>query len=161
VVFPRGYVEDVAAAITLAVTDSRAAGRVYNVAEQQAVPETRWVRRIGDVLGWEDEVVALPPERLPEQLRSALDPDQPLSIDSARIRRELGYGEVVPADVALRRTVTWELAHPPEPLDPRHFDYEAEDAALSARSSPTQPSRVIYSPGARAISKRQATTIIS
>src|SRR5262249_55919168 len=30
---PRGYVEDVAAAITMAVVDDRAAGRTYNVAE--------------------------------------------------------------------------------------------------------------------------------
>jgi hypothetical protein len=41
----------------------------------------------------------------------------------------------VPADEALRRTVAWERAHPPEALHPRvhrPFDYAAEDAALAA-----------------------------
>jgi len=51
----RGYVENVAAAITLAVTDDRAAGRVYNVAEQQAYTEAEWVQGIGEAAGWSGE----------------------------------------------------------------------------------------------------------
>ncbi len=40
-----GYVEDVAAAIALAVTDERAAGRVYNVGEQDPPSWAEWVAR--------------------------------------------------------------------------------------------------------------------
>ena len=36
---PRGYVENVAAAIALAATDDRAAGQIYNVADDEAPTE--------------------------------------------------------------------------------------------------------------------------
>ncbi|MCK9912132.1 NAD-dependent epimerase/dehydratase family protein, partial [Microbacteriaceae bacterium K1510] len=39
----RGYVEDVAAAIVLAVTDERAAGHIYNVGEPEAMTMREWV----------------------------------------------------------------------------------------------------------------------
>ncbi|MFM9735660.1 NAD-dependent epimerase/dehydratase family protein, partial [Streptomyces niveiscabiei] len=42
----RGYVENVAAAIALAVTDDRAAGRIYNVAELDAPEEAEWAQQI-------------------------------------------------------------------------------------------------------------------
>ena len=48
----RGYVENVAAAIVRAVVDERATGRIYNVAEPEALPEAEWVRTIGEAAGW-------------------------------------------------------------------------------------------------------------
>ena len=62
---PRGYVGDVAAAIALAATDARAAGRVYNVAEPAAFTETEWVSRVAGAVGWSGKVVAEPRGRLP------------------------------------------------------------------------------------------------
>lgn len=127
----RGYVEDVAAAIALAVTDERAAGRVYNAGEPEAYSARDWVRRIADAAGWNGRIiVAAPPDRLPASLRFDLNTTQDLVSDSSRIRRELGYAERVPPGEALARTIAWERAHPP--ADPRPFDYVAEDAALAA-----------------------------
>ena len=57
---PRGYVEDVAAAMALTVVDERAVGRVFNVAEAAAFTEAEWVRRLGEVVGWPGEVVTVP-----------------------------------------------------------------------------------------------------
>jgi hypothetical protein len=49
---------------------------------------------------------------------------------SGRIRKELGYRELLPCDEAIRRTIEWERANPPDaPL--AQFDYAAEDAALA------------------------------
>jgi nucleoside-diphosphate-sugar epimerase len=121
--FARGYVENVATAIALAATDDRAAGRTYNVAEPDALTELEWVTRVAEAAGWHGRIVVTPADR---------EPIQNLSYDSSRIRRELGYLEHVPQDEALRRTVAWELAHPPETLDPKRFDYDAEDAALAS-----------------------------
>jgi hypothetical protein len=56
--------------------------------------------------------------------------DQHVVTDSSRIRRELGYQETVPRTEALRRTIAWERAHPPDPLSPAMFDYAAEDRAM-------------------------------
>jgi hypothetical protein len=39
-------------------------------------------------------------------------------MSSERIRRGLAYREIVPLDEALRCTVAWERATPPESLDP-------------------------------------------
>jgi hypothetical protein len=59
-------------------------------------------------------------------------PIRDLTYDSSRIRRELSYREHVPQDEALRRTVGWELAHPPETIDPKRDDYAAADAVLAS-----------------------------
>ncbi len=131
----RGYVEDVAHAISLAIMNESAAGRTYNVAFAETLPEGEWVRRIARVLGWEGEVVSLPSERLPPRLRNdVLDFGQQYEVDSSRIRRELGYEEIVPLDESLRRTIVWERANPPGKIDPDEFNYAAEDAAIAANS---------------------------
>lgn len=118
----RGYVEDVAHAIVLAVTDERAAGRIYNVAYPETLSEAEWVNAIAraynsvnaGAANWLGEVVALPADQLPPALRREMfDFRQQYEVDSSRIRRELGYSEIVPFDEALRRTIAWERANPP------------------------------------------------
>ncbi len=124
----RGYVENVAAAIALAVTDERSAGRVYNIGEAEALTMAEWIRKIGQAAGWSGEVVAVPEGHLPAHLTMSINIGQHLVADTTRIREELGYGEPVSQDEALRRTIAWERAHPPDEVDPGQFDYAAEDA---------------------------------
>ncbi len=126
-----GYVEDVAAAIALAVTDERAVGRVYNVGEQDPRSWAEWVREICRAAGWDGKVVSGPDGRLPKHLDWGLDTRQHWVADTSRIRRELGFREEVSRNEALRRAVAWERGHPPEPEDGAAFDYAAEDAALA------------------------------
>jgi nucleoside-diphosphate-sugar epimerase len=135
----RGYVENVADAIALAVLDPRAAGRVYNVGEEQAPTEAEWARAIVEAVGWRGRIVTVPDERLPASLAVKLDVAQPFVSESSRIRRELGYSERVPRDEAMRRTVAWERAHPPEQVDPAAYDYAAEDVVLAALDQDPPP----------------------
>jgi nucleoside-diphosphate-sugar epimerase len=129
----RGYVEDVARAVVLAVLDDRAAARVYNVGEAEALTEAEWVRAIGEAAGWHGRVVALPAERLPEGVKRQqfvqFDYAQAIVTDTTRVRQELGYRETVARAEALRRAVEWQRAHPPERIDTAECDYAAEDAA--------------------------------
>jgi nucleoside-diphosphate-sugar epimerase len=127
----RGYVENVAEAIVLAVANDRAAGRIYNVADAEALPEADWVRAIGRAAGWEGEVLVLPEDRLPAHLRDQANKEQHWVVSTDRIRRELGYTDPIELDEALRRTVEWERANPPRTVDAAQFDYAAEDAALA------------------------------
>lgn len=127
---PRGYVDDLGEAIAGAVVDDRAAGRIYHAGDTLNRTEAEWVRQIGDVIGWQGEIVTLPNERLPEPLRHEYDPAQDLALDTARIRQELGYQEQTPPAEALRRTIAWERANPPKEINPTQFDYAAEDVAL-------------------------------
>lgn len=101
----RGYVENVAAAVVLAVTDERAAGRIYNVGEKEALSEVEWVKAIGVAAGWSGKVVIVPEDRVPEHLAPDIDTSQHLVVDTSRICEELGYTEPVSRDEALRRTV--------------------------------------------------------
>lgn len=129
--FCRGYVEDVALAIALAVLNPQAAGRVYNVAEPEALTQAEWVWAIGKVAGWQGRVVALPRDALPQYLVKDEDFKQHWVANSDRIRGELGYRETLTPEEALRRTVAWERVHPPGEVDPAKFDYAREDIAIA------------------------------
>lgn len=132
----RGYVDNVAAAMALAVTDDRAANRIYNVGEPDALTEAEWVRSIGLAAGWQGEIVVLPKEAVPEHLAAPYNFEHLLGADTGRIRRELGYAEHITRDEAMKATVDWERAHPPDRVDAGRFNYAAEDVALAKLAEP-------------------------
>jgi len=86
-----GYVENVAHAIALAVTDERAKGRIYNIGEENT-PTI------------EERLRSLPISDLPVDERPA-NFEQDIVHDTSRIRKELGYYEVVSYEDAVRRTL--------------------------------------------------------
>jgi nucleoside-diphosphate-sugar epimerase len=126
----RGYVENVAAAIVLAITNDFAIGRIYNVGEKTAFTEAEWVDQIGRAEKWNGKVVTVKKEKLPAHLAMNLDWNQPFVVDTNRIRRELGYAETVALAEAIARSVRWERENPPEQIDPKQFDYATENIAL-------------------------------
>jgi nucleoside-diphosphate-sugar epimerase len=132
---PRGYVENVAAAVALAATSDLAAGRIYNVGERESLSELEWARQIAKVTGWSGDLITLPADRTPAHLRWPGNLDQHWATETTRIRHELGYEEPIERDEAIRRTIEWERAHAPS-IDPRAFDYAEEDAALAGRLTP-------------------------
>jgi nucleoside-diphosphate-sugar epimerase len=136
-----GYIENVAHAIALALTDDRAAGRIYNVAEAEPAPEAEWIARVGRAADWHGQIIPLPKERLPEHLHWGGNAEQDWAMSSERIRRELGYREIVPQDEAMRRTIAWERANPPEAIDPGRYDYAAEDRVLASGARSAQEPR--------------------
>jgi len=132
---PRGYVENVAAAIAHAAMDEHAAGRIYNVCEEPSFSELEWARKIADEMGWKGEFVLLPAERTPPHLMKLGNTAQHWTASSARIRRELGYEEPVTLEEAIRRTIGWQRENPPAPEFLAQFDYAAEDAALPSHGT--------------------------
>jgi nucleoside-diphosphate-sugar epimerase len=129
---PRGYVENVAAAIALAARDDRAARRVYNVCEEPSFSELEWARKIASEMRWEGTFVILPEERTPRHLLKPGNAAQHWTASSTRIRHELGYTESVAIEEAIRRTIRWERENPPDAAFLAQFDYAAEDAAVAA-----------------------------
>ncbi|MFL6314291.1 MAG: NAD-dependent epimerase/dehydratase family protein [Terriglobales bacterium] len=126
---PRGYVEDVGAAVALAATSPQAAGRVYNVSETESFGELDWARKIAAATDWAGEFVLLPHNRTPKHLLSPGNTAQHVVASSERIRKELDYRELLPHDEAIRRTIEWERSNPPQESSTQ-FDYAAEDEAL-------------------------------
>ena len=129
----RTHVDNAAHAVALVATDERAAGRVYNVGEPDAVPFGEWAALIGKHMSWGGQLVVRPSDELPAHLRDERPGmwDHHLVADTSRIRRELGYREVVSREEGLRRTLGWYAEVPaPDPKVAGNLDYEAEDAAL-------------------------------
>lgn len=126
----RGYVENVAAAITMAVAEPGTGHRVFNVGDEPILSEREWVERIGAVVGWRGAVVAVPAGALPKHLQQTFDWRYELWTDTSRIRKELGFAEPIPLDVALERTVERERSTL-NGIDAER--YREEDAVLQSR----------------------------
>ena len=129
----RTHVDNAAHAVALVATDARATGRVYNVGEPDALPLSEWASLIARQVSWGGQLVIRPNDDLPAHLRDARPDmwDHHLVADTSRIRRELGYREVVSREEGLRRALEWYAAEPPaDPKAAGNLDYEAEDAAL-------------------------------
>jgi nucleoside-diphosphate-sugar epimerase len=130
--FTHGYVENVAAATVCAITNSIAAGRIYNVGDAITPSWVDWIRRVGRACDWDGDVAVVPDEQLPAHLSENLDFLQDWTVDTARIRAELGYLEPIAPDEAMRRAIQWEREHAPPPALVR-LEYAAEDTAATAR----------------------------
>lgn len=106
------YIDDVAEALVLAATLPEAAGRIYNAAQPFVRTQADWARTILTLMGLDSEIVLVDADAggaLADRADSS-DLSYPLTLDSARIRAELGYSEIVPEEQALRRTIDWELS---------------------------------------------------
>jgi nucleoside-diphosphate-sugar epimerase len=130
----RGYVENVAEAIVRCTIDPRAPGRIYHIADPEALTELEWICNIAKAAGWHGKIITLPDLEMPVHLRNEADLSQDWSMDSSRIRDELDYREVVVMEEAMRRTVEWERANPPKTVDPSGYNYAAEDQAVGHHS---------------------------
>ena len=129
----RTHVDNAAHAVALVATDDRASGRVYNVGEPDALAERDWVQMLARETSWGGQLVIARNDELPSHLREAQPDlwDHHLVADTSRIRRELGYREVVSREDGLRRAIAWYAAEPPaDPKTAGNLDYEAEDAAF-------------------------------
>jgi nucleoside-diphosphate-sugar epimerase len=128
-----GYVENVASAIALAAVDVRAKNQVYNVGENVALTQEEWVLRVGRVMGWRGKIIFLDAEQMPKHLKESQPGDysQHLTMDTTRIRRELGFEDPVPFEQGLAKTIEWLRACPIDSSETKEFDYSAEDACVT------------------------------
>jgi nucleoside-diphosphate-sugar epimerase len=106
------YVDDVAEAVALAATLPAAAARIYNVAQPFVRTPVEWLERFAAVLGRPVDIALVAPDAggLLHERADASDLSYPLTLDSTRIRADLGYAEVVPEDEALAATIAAERA---------------------------------------------------
>lgn len=136
--FSRCYVGDVAVAVRLAL-EHRPSGEIFNVAEQSTWSMRLLTEKVIQAAAAKLELVTVDAALLPADLRITALSGQHLLMDSRKIR-SLGWRDT-DADEALRRTVAWDLAHPPrdgdgtnERLGGEPDGFEADDAALASVS---------------------------
>lgn len=122
----RLYAGDAAAAVDLALRTPAARGAVLNLGEAGTRPTIGWMRQVLAAAGHCAELVTVPDERVPDDLRFTRGRAQHLLSSSRRATELLGWHPSDPAG-SVRRSVAWHLAHPPADPDP---DFSADDRAL-------------------------------
>jgi nucleoside-diphosphate-sugar epimerase len=146
----RGYVRDVAAGIRLALESDAAIAEVLNLGEARTWSMGLWARHVLEAAGSEAELTRVPDVLLPDDLKllgtvpqhllvdlpmsnhvPAWTGQQHLLVDSSKARDLLGWEETDPHE-ALRRSVTWHLAHPPPDASD---DFSADDRALQGATA--------------------------
>ena len=135
-----GYTENIAAAVALAVQHpERAAGSIFNIADEEVLTVRQVVELCAAALGAELEIVSMPYDlAVPAWPLLA----QPLPthrvLDVSLVHHRLGHRDVVPAREAVPATARWLAEHPPAPGAPEEivltdpFDYDAEDALIDS-----------------------------
>ncbi len=126
-----GYVENIAAAITATIDNSRSINQIYNVGEPDFLSMKEWGELIGNVMGWTGKIVVLSSDQLPASLRPKINTKQNTTVDSVKIREEIGYQEHVSREDALRLTIDWERRNPPHRKLVTESDLKIEDDVLA------------------------------
>lgn len=124
----RCYVRDAARAVRLALESEAAAGETLNICERRTSSVRLWAERILDAAGFDAELVRVPDEVLPADLRQTGHMSQHIVASAAKARELLGWTDSDPVE-ALRTTVDWHLANPPPDPDP---GFTPDDVALAA-----------------------------
>ena len=116
-----------------------AAGKAYNVADDDLVSIRQWAELVAEAAGGGLNFRSLPGE-LPSPgwgvIAFGYQGTPSCVLDTSRLRSELGYRDVMPLREGLTETVEWMLANQAELhanlnlTDP--FDYEAEDRLIDA-----------------------------
>jgi nucleoside-diphosphate-sugar epimerase len=123
----RGYVRDVARAVRLALRTPEASG-VMNVCEDRTYSMRLWSQMIIEAAGSSVELVRVPDEVLPEDLKPTGTMPQHIAASARKARSVLGWAPSDPLET-LRATVRWHLEHPPADSD---ADFVPDDRALES-----------------------------
>jgi len=122
----RGHVGDIARGARLALESASAAGLALNLCEDRTYSMAMWSRMILEAAGSHAELVRVPDEMLPEDLKQTGTMSQHIAATARRARALLGWTTSDPVET-LRATVSWHLAHPPPNPDP---DFGPDERAL-------------------------------
>jgi nucleoside-diphosphate-sugar epimerase len=136
--FSRGYLQNMAHSIVLALENQRAEGEVYNVSDEVIFSVRQTVQIIGEIMDHEWEIVPVPsvfmPRIAPTQgLPFSCDPfdiEPHLLLDISKIKAELVYRDLVPARKAMETTVEWLRDNPPKEEEFASVSYAALDEAI-------------------------------
>ena len=124
----RGYVRDIARGARLVLESQAAVGGALNLCEDRTFSMRMWVQMILDAAGSNAELVRVPDETLPEDLKPTGTMTQHIAGSARKARALLGWTTSDPA-TSLARTVRWHLDHPPAEPD---LDFAADDRALAS-----------------------------
>ncbi|MGH7917364.1 MAG: NAD-dependent epimerase/dehydratase family protein [Candidatus Binataceae bacterium] len=134
------YVGNAAHAVLLAVDQpDAAAGQIYNVGDERVLTLRQVIEVVSSALDYSLEIVSMPWEfALPARPMISQAWTTHRVLDIGKIKVQLGYADVMPAEQALAFTARWLKEHPLQPRGPEEkiiqdpFDYRAEDELIVA-----------------------------
>jgi nucleoside-diphosphate-sugar epimerase len=126
--FGRVYVDDVAKAVLAALTRDHGGRRCLNIVETGTAPMRLFYEQVIGATGGSLELVRVPDETLPPDLRDTGVVSQHLLASPARAVTMLGWRDTAGPQI-LRRAVGWHLARRTAKPDD---DFSADDAALAS-----------------------------
>ena len=123
----RAYVRDVGGAVRLALRKP-VAGQVMNICEDRSYSMRMWSRMILEAAESDADLVRVPDELLPEDLKFTGNMSQHIAASAQRARSLLGWTTSDPFET-LRTSVRWHLANPPPDAED---DFSADVRALES-----------------------------
>lgn len=122
----RLYAPDAASAVAKALETPGVENQIFNLCERQTPTIKMWAQSILAAAGYQADLVTVPEDCLPPDLRITVASPQHFLGDSSKATALLKWQETDP-DESVRRSVRWHLANPPEE---ETYDPEADDRAL-------------------------------
>ena len=135
----RGFVGDVAEAISACAFKDDGKSHVFNVGEREAVTEKEWIKMLSRTMNWEGEIVEVEDAQLPNHIREDFDWEQDMTIDCQAIEKYLGQIHKTDIEEALAKTTAWQIENPPKKIDPA--EYDLEDQVINGAPRLVNPSR--------------------
>jgi nucleoside-diphosphate-sugar epimerase len=124
----RGYVDDVAAGLRLALETDRVGGEVFNLCEPRCASVRQWAQQILAAAEHEAELVRVPDDALPADLEITAAIPQHWLTTPAKAQALLEW-RPRPAEDTVPRSVRWHLDNPSTAPDP---GFAEDERALSA-----------------------------
>ncbi len=121
---------DVATAVAAVLERDDLASEIFNIAESTTSAYRLFAEQIIAATDGELELVPVPEERLPDDLKTTASVSQHLLLDASKARRISKWTDRDSRE-ALRRSVSWDLDNPPTDAGD---DFAQDDAALSRRN---------------------------
>jgi nucleoside-diphosphate-sugar epimerase len=147
-----GYAGNLAHGVLLAVDHAdAAAGQIYNCGDDRQFSVRQIVEIIAAEMNHQLEIIDLPAEVAYPSRGVGLEiTSHHKLLDLHKIKTQLGYGDPLPPEEALRRTTRWYLEHQPErggDLERRlqdPFDYDAEDQLAAIYREAAERARAFH-----------------
>jgi nucleoside-diphosphate-sugar epimerase len=128
----RGYAQNLAHAVALALEKDNAAGQIYNTGDERSLTIKDIVNIMADALGHQWEQISVPIDLAPQANPYGIFSHTLL--DLSKIKSELGYRDIIGVEEASRRTAVWLKENPPGDQSlPQSFDYADEDRMIRSQ----------------------------
>jgi nucleoside-diphosphate-sugar epimerase len=129
-----------AAEVVLRIVDAPdiARGQSYNCADEDQFTVRQWVQLVARYAGGDLEVVGIPRAIARSSFAELLAPGSAphMIVNAEKVRRDLGYTDVITAYDALKETVEWMVSNPIDvadyPMYQASFDYARDDLMVES-----------------------------